>query len=229
MTIDEFSDGFDVLLNSYNSKTPFGDSPSVGIVLDEYEKSVLLTEAQDQIVIELYTGRNERRASFEKTEELRTYLRPLIRTHICEEVNVSSAKLCEESKLFKLPPDNLFITYESATLDDSKAGCMNNRIISVIPSTQDDFHHISKNPFRGPNERRAIRLDYSTDTVEIVSKYNIKDYTIRYLSRPSPIYLIDLDEEHLKSGCLLDPSIHKYILERAVQLAISTRAASNKN
>ena len=47
----EFSDSFDTMLNSYASQAAFGDQASpTEIVLDEYEKSVLLTQAQDNVV-----------------------------------------------------------------------------------------------------------------------------------------------------------------------------------
>ncbi len=52
MTNEEFSNQFDTLLNSYNIQAGFGEGSNKqgGIALDEYEKSVLLTQAQDIIV-----------------------------------------------------------------------------------------------------------------------------------------------------------------------------------
>ncbi len=52
MTNEEFSNSFDTLLNSYNIQAGFGEGSNKqgGIALDEYEKSVLLTQAQDIIV-----------------------------------------------------------------------------------------------------------------------------------------------------------------------------------
>lgn len=51
MTSEEFSNSFDTLLNSYNIQANFGETASKqSITLDEYEKSVLLTQAQDAIV-----------------------------------------------------------------------------------------------------------------------------------------------------------------------------------
>lgn len=51
MTIEEFSNSFDTLLNSYRYKSEFGEQSSIGDVnLDEYEKSIFLTQAQDNIV-----------------------------------------------------------------------------------------------------------------------------------------------------------------------------------
>ncbi len=50
MNSKEFSDMFDTLLNSYAARGLFGESSSGNINLDEYEKSVYLTQAQDIIV-----------------------------------------------------------------------------------------------------------------------------------------------------------------------------------
>lgn len=52
MTNEEFSNSLDTLLNSYNTQAGFGEGSNKqgGIALDEYEKSVLLTQAQDIIV-----------------------------------------------------------------------------------------------------------------------------------------------------------------------------------
>lgn len=58
MTNQEFSNTFTTLLNSYNTQAQFGESASKReIVLDEYEKSVLLTQAQDIIVKSYFDSR----------------------------------------------------------------------------------------------------------------------------------------------------------------------------
>lgn len=58
MTTQEFSNTFDTLLNSYNSQAQFGEQTSkTDLVLDEYEKSVLLTQAQD-IIVKQYFDKN---------------------------------------------------------------------------------------------------------------------------------------------------------------------------
>ena len=173
MTTKEFSDAFDTFLSG------LGDPATMsGIVFDEYEKSLFLTQAQEQLVIELYTGRNSKASSFEETEEVRSNLRSLIRTATLTESSGYNG-ISKYSKFFVLPEDVLFITYESATLDDDNAGCKNESKIPIIPVTQDEFYSIINNPFRGLSNRRALRLDNGLDVVEIVTKYNIKKYTVR--------------------------------------------------
>lgn len=230
MTIEEFSNEFDTLLNSYSVLDKFGkgENPAT-IELDEYEKSVFLTKAQEEIVIDLYSGKNPLEDSFEKTEEVRRYLSDLIKTYTTTEKKVGYTGLSKTSIFFELPKDLWFITYESAGLEDSRLGCMNGEEISVIPVTQDDYFRISKNPFRGANKRRALRLDIGNGIVEIVSEYNIGRYLVRYVARPEPIVLTDLpdnlsiNEVSTKTECELNPVIHRAILERAVKLAIISR------
>lgn len=66
MTNREFSNGFDTLVNSYASQEFFGQS-SNPLNFDEYEKSIFLTKAQEEIVESLYTGKLIG-DSFEETE-----------------------------------------------------------------------------------------------------------------------------------------------------------------
>ena len=228
MTTEEFSNEFDTLLNSYSTIEAFGKTPST-IELDEYEKSVFLTNAQEEIVIGMYNSKNPFGDSFERTEEIRRYLSGLIKTYTTTDKKVGYTGLSKSSVFFELPPDLWFITYESVNLKDDGLGCMSGEDISVIPITQDKYHRIRKNPFRGTNERRALRLDLSDKVVEIVSKYNVESYLVRYLSRPAPIILTDLTDSlsingiSVKTECELNPVIHRAILERAVKLAIMSR------
>lgn len=228
MTTEEFSNEFDTLLNSYSNVEPFREVPNT-VEVDEYEKSVFLTNAQEEIVIDLYNGKNPFRDSFEKTEEIRRYLSDLIRTYTTSTKEEGYTGLSNKSVFFKLPEDLWFITYEAVNLKDDELGCMDGEGISVIPVTQDEYHRIKKNPFRGPNERRAVRLDLSEKVVEIVSKYNIDTYLVRYLARPRPIILSKLPDNLSINGvsdkteCELNPVIHRAILERAVKLAIRSK------
>ena len=221
MTTQEFSDQFDVLYNNIMSNQAPG--------LDEYEKSVFLTNAQEEIVIGMYNSKNPFGDSFERTEEIRRYLSGLIKTYTTTDKKVGYTGLSKSSVFFELPDDLWFITYESVNLKDDGLGCMSGEDISVIPITQDEYHRIGKNPFRGANERKALRLDLSNKVVEIVSKYNVESYLVRYLSRPVPIILTNLADDlsinviSIKTECELNPVIHRAILERAVKLAIISK------
>ena len=107
--------------------------------------------------------------------------------------------------------------------------------IKVYPVKQDEYQVIKDNPFRGANERRALRLDLSEGNIEVVCKYNISAYYIRYIVKPSPIILVDLpetltiDKENKKTECKLHESLHQRILERAVRLALQSKSYSSIN
>lgn len=228
MTTQEFSNEFDTLLNSYSTVPPYGDENKLDITLDEYEKSVFLTKAQEEIVVELYTGKNQFGESFERTEEIRRYLSDLVKTVVLSDKLTGHVGLSKTSMFFQLPEDVWFITYESATLKDERLGCLDGEEATIVPVTQDEYYRIAKNPFRGPSKGRAVRLDIGDGVIEIISDYNIDKYLVRYLSRPKPIVLVDLSELSVngikvRTECELNPVIHRAILERAVRLAIISK------
>lgn len=219
MNVSEFSSGFDTQLNSYMLAAGYGeDATRATVNLDEYTKSLLLTQAQEDIVLELYEG-------FETKEEIRRYLSNItMDATLTPDSSAVPAKIHSSSKFFRLPDDLWFITYESVTADGGKCG--DGQEMEVIPVTQDEYNKLRKNPFRGANDRRALRLDMYDDTIEIVCKYNIAKYYIRYLRKPSPIILIDLPDglsingEDMESECELHTALHQRILDRAVALAL---------
>lgn len=234
MTTQEFSNTFDTLLNSYNTQSQFGEQASKReIVLDEYEKSFYLTKAQEEVVVNLYNGRNPYGATFEGTEELRRYLEGLVKTKkYSSEDAIESAGVDENSVFFKLPEDTAFITLEQVTFDDELLGCYDGSVASVYPVTQDEYEKVKNNPFRGPTKYKVIRLDPGDNLVELISKYKIGTYLLRYLSRPNPIILEDLPNELTVNGenkereCELNPILHDTILTRAVQLALQSKGIS---
>lgn len=231
MTIDEFSNSFDTLLNSYALISNFGEETSKQtITLDEYEKSVLLTNAQEEIVLSLYNGKNPYGEAFEGTEELRRYLSNLITEKYLKPITNNSGTplgLESKSKFFTLPEDLWFITLESVVIDNSKCGA--ETIMKVYPVKQDEYQAIRDNPFRGANDRRALRLDLSEGNVEIICKYMIAIYYIRYIKKVPPIILEDLPNDLTIEGkseasnCILHEALHQKILDKAVQLALQSR------
>lgn len=236
MTLEEFSNEFDVLVDSYRRFKKFDDREFLdSLDFNEYEKSVFLTKAQEEIIIELYSGKNIFNNSFEKTEELRRNLNSLVKTYKTSNKEEGQIGLSDKSVFFKLPEDLWFITYESVTLQEPTLSCIDGKNIIVIPTTQDEYYRTEQNPFKTSNERRILRLDISDNTVELVSKYNIKEYIIRYLSKPLPIILEDLPEalqingENKKSECSLNSVIHRTILDRAVTLAIASKVPSTQD
>lgn len=257
MDASNFSNGFDTLLSSYAYSASMGstDNP-VTVEVDEYEKSWFLTAAQEEIVLDLYNGANGR--GFEETEEVRRYLAPLIEeSTLTPTTGIAGHALGVDSKhkFFTLPDDLWFITYEAVLVADGGCDGQSESILDVYPTRQDEYHKIKRNPFRGANMRRALRLDLSDGVVEIVSSYtNVTKYYVRYLRKPKPIIIGFLDDLNIEGYtyegdktppypygaigswdnviygddcCELPDSLHQRILERAVIMALQSKGQYN--
>lgn len=226
MNIQEFSNSFDTLLQPYIAKESFSEQNN--LAFDEYEKSVFLTKAQEQIVLELYQ-------ELEQSEEVRKYLSNLIKTDNYVPVGEQDETLINDNfKSYKVEISNdiLFMIYEQCTLSD-KNNCINNKIVSVVPTIHDDLDKVLKNPFKSPNSRKVIRLDFD-NKIELISKYNISNYKVRYLKKPNPIILVELEDnlsinngDTKVSNGETNPILHERIVQRAVQLAVQSKVKSN--
>ena len=226
MTCEEFSLEFDLLYNNIMSNKAPG--------LSEYEKSLFLTQAQESIVLDIYSGKYG--DSFERTEETTSYLNQLLKQRTYDSGEFTEGnKLDTRSVFITLPEDIWFKTGEIAYIVDDFYKCNVDglREVMVFPVTQDTLVRTKRSPFRGPNERRILRLDSGKNQVELISNYEIHSYTVRYLSRPEPIILKELPQGLTIGGksspqtCLLNTAIHKAILSKAVLIAKSSWESEN--
>ena len=202
MTLEELSNEFDVIINSYDN--------SQSLVFNEYEKSIYLTKAQEYIIKDLYRN-------YEGTEELNSYLKTLIK---------DKTYPIEDSTNIELDyPDNfLYILKEYANINTT---CKSNNRVDVLPITQDEYNEVVENPFRG-SKSKVLRLE--ENKIKLITDLPIISYTMTYLSNPSPIILVDLpngltiNNESEKSTTIeTSESIHREILDKAVQLAIQSK------
>ena len=226
MNVQEFSNSFDTLLQPYITKDNFSEQNN--LAFDEYEKSIFLTKAQEQIILELYQ-------ELEQSEEVRKYLSNLIKTDNYIPVGEQDETLINNNfKSYKVEINNdiLFMIYEQCTLNDEN-NCINNKIVSVVPTIHDDLDKVLKNPFKSPNSRKVIRLDFD-NKIELISKYNISNYKVRYLKKPNPIILVSLEDNlSINNGDTevsngeTNPILHERIVQRAVQLAVQSKVKSN--
>lgn len=226
MNVQELSNLFDTLLQPYITKDNFSKQNT--LAFDEYEKSIFLTKAQEQIVLELYQ-------ELEQSEEVRKYLSNLIKTDNYAPVGEQDETLINNNfKSYKVEISNdiLFMIYEQCTLSNEN-NCINNKIVSVVPTIHDDLDKVLKNPFKSPNSRKVIRLDFD-NKIELISKYNISNYKVRYLKKPNPIILVALEDnlsinngDTKVSNGETNPILHERIVQRAVQLAVQSKVKSN--
>jgi len=209
MTNKEFDTQFDIFYNNIASNA----APSV----TSYEKSVFLTQAQRDIIIGLYNGREIPGISFESTEEARKYLSNLVKVHEVDIDNINT--------LIELPNKLWFITLEESIFNDDSYECLKGNIMEVVPARQDNLYSLLDNPFKGPSERRVLRVDIN-GKIKLYSKYKISKYIVTYVEQPSPIILENLSDYDLsiegistESESNINPILHRAVLERAVALA----------
>lgn len=225
MTNKEFLNEFDLLYNNILSNAAPG--------LNEYEISLFLTQGQELLVKEFYTGKNVFRESFERNEEVTRSLSSLVRTEVLtdqynpEYIKDEKYPATASSYFYQIPHDVWYIVREAVKLSDDVL-CHYGQYVDVVPVTHDKYSRIMKNPFRKENSSRVLRLSLDDDIVELISEYDIESYLIRYIKQPDPIILTDLTSlgETIngiseETECKLHPLVHRNILDKAVNIAIA--------
>lgn len=224
MSIEEFSNEFDVLVDSYRRFKAYDEQANYDSVeFNEYEKSIFLTKAQEEIVLELYKGYNGISESFETTEETRRYLQSLV---VKEEL-VADSNVTKELNTYYLKyniPEDLWFIVSESFIENS-----NSKL--VTPVLQDNLYKSLENPFRRPNSKRVLRMDLENQIV-ILNTSDKGKYLITYIKKLKPIILVALnditiDGKNSIQNCELNDSLHKRILERAVALALQSKAIVN--
>lgn len=240
MTTKELSDTFDVLYNNITSNQAPG--------LNEYEKSVFLTKAQDEIVKNYFIPEgNPKQKGFDANQKRQVDFSMLISTaqlgmgFNAVGVPIKPGVLDPRGFYNVLPKDTLYIINETLQLhtlnNESVAG-----IRQVVPLSYDEYMRLMSKPFKEPLKYQAWRLIVeSTEGIGvdiIMTSYDLKkhtapnkkvDYIVRYVRQPKPIILTNLTDtfgenltihgEANEMTSELDPAIHEEILQRAVELA----------
>lgn len=226
MTAEEMGREFDLLYNNIMSNAAPG--------IDEYEKSLFLTKAQEQLVTAIYDG------TFEGSEKLRECINPLVQTKVYDTTNSNPGEMAEgmdgldaKSKFFYLPDNAWYILYEELS-PISEDACESKRKVVVRPIKLDEYYRVSQNPFRRARSTEALRLN-TEGVVEIISTYSDYKYTMRYLQKPEPIIIANGEDTLTIDGvsmaenkdCKLLQALHRPIVETAVSLAIAAYKSTN--
>ena len=130
----------------------------------------------------------------------------------------------DNTKSVSLPPDIMMAINEMVGVTRDKSQVL----LQVVPIKFDEYTRLMSKPYKRPLKYQAWRLINS-------NKANIADlivgpsdaitkYILRYIRRPKPIIVSDLDGLTIEnkgeaSECELDPILHEEILQRAVELA----------
>jgi|TARA_R110000796_G_scaffold236214_1_gene355449 hypothetical protein len=221
MTTLEFKEAFNTLYNNINSMASPG--------FDDYEISLLLTLAQEELVKNYNDPTsNIKQEGFEGSDKRRIDLKELITDYkITGQLSSPTYRISQESVIYQIPNNVFLIKQEQATV---LLDCGNNRIVSVIPKTHDEYNRQIKNPFKKPNSNKVWRLDYNssepgTNIVELISSQLITEYHMRYLKFPDPIIISNLTDGLTINGFTssrtseLNREVHSEIVRRAVELS----------
>lgn len=209
MTPEEMSNEFDVLYNNITSNQAPG--------LDEYEKSLFLTKAQDEIIKAYFNPKlNKVQEGFDASERRQIDFSMLIKTASLKPIDNNSAFYIGgmQSGEFTFSLDGLnplFIINEKliVTRGDKEVE------LRVVPLSHTEYDRLTSKPYGRPLKRQAWRLLNADDTrtaviiagsgdaipyklvedeqtFEKIKKYS-DAYFIRYIKRPNPIILASLD------------------------------------
>ena len=157
MNIKEFSATFDTLLNSYNDVKDFGDTSSnISIQLDEYEKSVLLTQAQDLIIKEYFNANlNQTGEGFDDSPRKQMDFSSLITVKLVEKLVAEKGEELplaydDRSILYKLPSNILMILQEKAKVLEE--GVNSSHV--VIPIKYEEYDRLMAKPYAQPLKKQ---------------------------------------------------------------------------
>lgn len=178
MTLENFSDQFDLLYNNITSNQAPG--------LTEYEKSVFLTKAQDEIVKNYFTANskgNNIGQGFDDSAKRQADFSMLMKTMECssssvqgnsdtivykyrigtdeheqpiysDEKTITVSRIDQRSKIYVFPSDVFIIINEVLTY--SKGGTK--KYYQIIPLRYDEYTMKMSKPFKRPLKNQAWRL-----------------------------------------------------------------------
>ena len=233
MTVKRLSDEFDALVQAYLIPEVYGNSNP--IQCDEYEKSVFLTQAQENVLTTYYR-------QFETNEEIRRDLANLVRTETID-ITANHKQIDKAISAYtyhiSLTNPAWRITYEQVKQDSTDSECTGFYALNVVPVTQDEFYRTVNDPFKGPNKKRVLRLDIENSNIvyrgkiELVSSMDLINnyyYFVRYLIKPKDIVLATTSNQDIiqDSDLILPDNLYMNILEIAAKTAVSEKTKFNK-
>lgn len=222
MSAEEMDNMFDVLYNNITSNQAPG--------LNAYEKSVFLTKAQDEIIKNYFNPKskgNNTQEGFDGSAKRQVDFSTLIQTWSKEsDFDESYFDPRDNTQSVSLPVNIMFIINEMVTVIRNTKPVL----LQVVPIKFDEYSRLMCKPYKRPLKYQAWRLT-NNDTANkadiiIGPSDTLSKYTIRYVKRPTPIVVADLDgltidgdDTGKKKDCILDPILHEEIVQRAVELA----------
>ena len=193
--------------------------------LSEYEKSVFLTNAQEQLVLDYLSPKtNIKGEGFDDSLIRQSDFDSLIVIAAMTSYTPGSGKKLDArgtTRYFKYPASDILIVLNEMCNDTT------NGAYTIVPISYAEYMRLMTKPYKYPVKGVAWRLNSelnTTPTVELIARFaGTVTYTIRYVKRPAPIVLANISPsiENVSSAqtCTLPEHLHQEILRRAVNLA----------
>lgn len=224
MNAQEFSSEFDLLYNNISSAQAPG--------LTEYEKSVFLTKAQDEIIKNYFTnvqGGNKYQQGIEDSNKRYSDFSCLI-TVASITAEAAGVGFDPRGKIFKLSSLTrpLMITITENFKTGTSAN--DNSLYQVIPLSFEEYMRLMSKPSTDPLKKQVWKLmgnsTSGNGTIEIVPHWKDKDNTynqlcLRYVRQPYPIILDDLSNQGLSIGGYQKPYTSSHTYSKVTILAES--------
>lgn len=199
MTTTEFSLELDIIYENINKNGAPG--------LDDFEKSVILTHAEELYVKEIL-----------KVEPSGDRFPDLITVYSSATINAGDYG----TNSFRVPLPSNYIKFLNERITDGTD------TLQIFPISNEELQIKKSKAYAYPPRRRAWRIssDNSGGQAEIYPRpgYTPTSYTCRYVRKPLPIIIADISPDTIDglsavTECELDAGLHRDILKIAATLA----------
>ena len=226
MTLEEFSTEFDVLYNSITSNAAPG--------FNDYEKSVLLTLAQEELIKSYFVANNNTTGvgldgSQKRHYDFSTLIKVKTLNNIIDSILTTGANV----PVFNKDANNIFLVPNDVFLVLNEYLTVKNNSYTVFPISYDSYNLLMSKPFPYPNKRQAWRLDSSINgeiaATKVIHVSDDKDISSKNITFES-IYHKPLNIEiNIKNGNTLSDFVVVSESKEAVNITLKLSNTVNNN
>ena len=226
MTLEEFSTEFDVLYNSITSNAAPG--------FNDYEKSVLLTLAQEELIKSYFVANNNTTGVGLDGSQKRHYdFSTLIKVKTLNNIIDSILTTGVDVPVFNKDANNIFLVPNDVFLVLNEYLTVKNNSYTVFPISYDSYNLLMSKPFPYPNKRQAWRLDSSINgevaALKVIHVSDDKDISSKNITFES-IYHKPLNIEiNIKNGNILSDFVVVSESKEAVNITLKLSNTVNNN
>ena len=227
MTLEEFSTEFDVLYNSITSNAAPG--------FNDYEKSVLLTLAQEELIKSYFVANNNTTGVGLDGSQKRHYdFSTLIKVKTLNNIIDSILTTGADVPVFNKDANNIFLVPNDVFLVLNEYLTVKNNSYTVFPISYVSYNLLMSKPFPYPNKRQAWRLDSSINgeiaATKVIHVSDDKDISSKNITFES-IYHKPLNIEiNIKNG---DITLNNYVVvsesKEAVNITLNLSNTANND